>query len=100
MGPKYFPKRDKKRAVASKFFQAVFSKGRIVMAAEEVFINVVTSPWSIWRKDRHWPVAPGRVRPQPYSEELASSPASSQTSCWKLPPTATQSKAPGDIFSH
>lgn len=61
MEPKCSPKRDKKRAVASKPFQAVFSKERTVMAGV-VFINAVTLPCSIWGKDRRWPIAPGRVR--------------------------------------
>lgn len=55
-GTKNSLKKDKKRAVASKSFQAVFSKERMAVA-EEVFINEMTSSWPIWRTDRLWSVA-------------------------------------------
>lgn len=59
-GTKNSLKRNEKRAVASKAFQAVLSKEGVTVAGE-VFISEVTSPWPIWRKDRLWSIAPGRM---------------------------------------
>lgn len=92
-GTKNSLKREEEIAVASKAFQAVFSKERVTVAGE-VFINEVMSPWPIRRKDRLWSIAPGRMWAMAciLQSWLVSRKSSSQTSGWKVPPPTAQNK--------
>lgn len=92
-------KRDKKRTAASKAFQAVFPKEGMTVAGE-VFINEVTSPWPIWRKERLWSTGPGRVSVTAciLQSWLASSLALLPDFLMEAATPAAQSKTSEDIF--